>query len=137
MSVGDPEDVLTDAGSCFSSPYFDSACKFHSITLRRANAEIHISLGKGETYHNELRNMFMKLHSEYPTAPRAQLLLLSVFAMNTSVNEHGLILVVLVFGMLLRLPDLPRSGPLPQDERINMLRAARVEFVQTVTERRT
>lgn len=46
----------------------------------------------------------LKIHGEYPTAPRAQLLQLAVFAMKTCVNEHGLTPMLLFFGMLPHLP---------------------------------
>lgn len=51
LHVGDPERIPTDSGSCFTSTYFENACKSHSITLSHTNVQSHHSFSEGETYH--------------------------------------------------------------------------------------
>lgn len=39
LYVGDPEEILTDAGSCFTSPFFEQTYKEHEISLKHTNVE--------------------------------------------------------------------------------------------------
>lgn len=67
----------------------------------------------------------MRRQGAYTTAPHAHILQISIIAMNMSVDENGLVPMLLVYGMPLRLPDSPGSGPLPQDKRLEVLQTAR------------
>lgn len=76
----------------------------------------------------------VKTQSECNSALRAHLLQLAVFVMNTCVNEHGPIPMLLVLGMHPRLPDLPGSESLRQNEHVKAFRAARADFPQVFAE---
>lgn len=136
LYVGDPEEILTDAGTCFTSPFFSKMCDLHDITLRHTNVESHNSLGEGETYHHGVRKVFNKLRHGHPSVERGVLLQLSIFAINSSVNEHGLIPLLLAYGMLPRLPGVRGTGPLTRDERLKALEIARDEYAQLIAQRR-
>lgn len=97
LYVGDPETILADSGTCLTSPYFSNFFAANHIRLRHTGVESHNSLGEGKKYHDGLRKVFQTLRMEKPTAHKVFLLQLSDFAINTSVNMHGLIPMPLVY----------------------------------------
>ena len=136
LFVGDPEEIVTDQGVLFTSKEFTEWCAQSGITLRHTPTEQHNSLSVGETYHHAVRKVFLKLRAENPNVSKELLLQLAVYAINTSTNPHGLIPVLLVFGVLPRLPDVGGTGPKAQSERMEMLNAARQEYDAWVCQRR-
>lgn len=61
----------------------------------------------------------LRLHS--PIVLRALLLELSVYAASISVNAHSLIPTLLVYDMLPKIPDVNRTGAIPENERKKLL----------------
>ena len=136
LFVGDPEEIVTDQGSLFTSESFHGWCEASGIRLRHTPTEQHNSLSVGETYHHAVRKVFLKLRLENPRITKEVLLQLAVYAINTSTNPHGLIPVLLVFGMLPRLPDVGGTDPKTQQERMAMISTARQEYDALVCQRR-
>lgn len=70
---------------------FAQAFKSHRISLRYTNMESHNILCEGETYHETIRKSFLNLRMEIPMTPRYLLLQLAFYAVNNSVESHGLV----------------------------------------------
>jgi transposase InsO family protein len=133
--TGFPDSILTDQGSLFTSADWHAACNMARIHLRHTGTESHNSLGAGERFHSPLRRIFKKVTIEYPSVTAELRLSLSIKAMNDCVGPEGLVPSLLVFGVMPRLPDLPRQIP-SQIERFKCLYKARREYEHWVCRQR-
>lgn len=136
LYVGDPEAILTDQGSVFTSANFTASCVEHGITLRHTGTESHNSLGSGETYHSPLRNIYDKLRFEFPQVAQDVLLQCSIYAINATAGPNGLVPCLLVFGMFPRLPGVLSTGAIQNDLRFSIMQAARKEYAGYIAKQR-
>jgi Reverse transcriptase (RNA-dependent DNA polymerase) len=111
-------------------------CRQHGIILRHTPTEQHNALAQGEQMHSSLRRTFNKISLEFPNVPREVLLQLAVYALNTSANAHGLVPCLLVFGTLPRLPFIPETDPVSNNNILQILATAREEYERHVDEHR-
>lgn len=132
LFVGDPDEIPTDSGSCFTSDLCKKSCASHPISLRHINTESHNSLGEGATYNKTIIKVFHKLRLDSTTVPRALLLQLAVYAANIAVNAHGHITMLPVYGMIPRIPGVNGNDAIPQDEQFKVLVSARKEYARNV-----
>jgi transposase InsO family protein len=66
LYIGFPESMLTDQGSIFLSSTWRGLCSDAEINLRHTGVESHNSLSVGETVHNYLRRIFLKVRDSHP-----------------------------------------------------------------------
>ena len=83
-----------------------------SFDIQEQSLTIHCkTLGTGERYHGPLRRIFKKVSDEYSSVSADLRLALSVKAMNDCTGPEGIVLSLLVFGVMPRLPDFPPQEP--------------------------
>lgn len=133
--IGHPESMLTDQGSVFISQQWSGLCRAADIQLRHTGIEAHNSLNAGETLHAPLRRILRKMHDEHPELSDEHALSLAVYAMNATTNERGLCPMLLVFGVLPKIPEVARVLPCHVD-RIKAMHTARQEYNKIIAERR-
>jgi hypothetical protein len=127
--------MLTDQCSIFLSSTWRGLCSDAEITLRHTGVESHNSLNVGETVHNYLRRIFLKVRDSHPGLSEDLCLSLSVQAMNESFNADGLCPTLLVFGVLPKLPNRPHNL-LQNADRFRALQIARKEYGQFIAHER-
>jgi hypothetical protein len=133
--IGHPESLLTDQGSVFLSQHWSGLCRAADIRLRHTGTESHNSLHVGETLHAPLRRVLRKINDEHPDVPDDHALSIAIHAMNSTANERGLCPMLLVFGVLPKLPEVARVLPSHFD-RIKAMHTARDEYLQIISARR-
>lgn len=133
---GDPAEILTDSVSCFTSDLFKQACANNEITLRHTNTESHNSLGEGEICHKTIRKKIPKLRMDFPTVPKSCYNSRSM-SPTYSVNAHGLNSMLLVFGMVPKIPSVNGTRAISQDEWLRLLLSAWEEYAQNIPKKRT
>lgn len=83
----------------------------------------------GERYHAFLRDLFQRVRAVHPTVDKEHALAWAVWTMNQTAGTHGLVLSLLVFGVLPRLPVAPTALP-AQRERMLAVHTARAALLQ-------
>ena len=88
---------MVDEGSQFRKT-FAEITTLHDVNLQNTPVESHNSLRIGETYHEPLRDTYLKLKVDYPSMQRQLLLALLVKAMNDTLEPEVTVPSALVFG---------------------------------------
>jgi len=133
--AGHPERRHTDHGPQSAAAGWRSLTRAAGTHQLESGFESHNSLGVGERYHDVLRNAFRRVQVNHPDVPPEVALVLTVAAMNQMVGPHGLVPIMLVFGIAPRLPVTPLLFP----EQLYMMRpaeTARKELSKAVARRR-
>lgn len=89
--------------------------------------ESHNALGVGERYHSFLRRIYRRVRADHPSRPVSHALSLDVSAMNQTAGPSGLLPMLLVFGLVPRMPVSPVDLP-KQKQRLLAMRTARDEM---------
>ena len=127
--VGYSDQIHEDQGPQFQSSEWKSLLHAAGIKPTDSGVESHNALGAGETYHEYLRQIFRKVRAELPQQPVEQVLSIAVHAMNSTAGPSGLSPMLLVFGIVRRMPVKPRDLP-QQRERILYLHNERSEMIK-------
>lgn len=109
--VGYSDEIHGDQGPQFRSKEFKSYAKMADVKLTLSGVESHNSLGVRERYHDYLRKVYTKVRDDLPNIDLEYSLKLAVNTMNDTAEQDGLVLTLLVFGVMPRIPvarkDLP------------------------------
>jgi len=113
--AGHPEAMHTDQGPQFVAAGWRAL--LHAAGTRHIESEVesHNSLSAGERYHAVLRDIYRRVKRNHPDAPPEVVLALTVSAMNQTIGPHGLVLTLLVFGLVPRIPVSPLRLPAQMD----------------------
>ena len=103
----------------------------HATGIKHTDSgvESHNALGVGETYQEYLSQIFRKVRSELPQKRVEKVRSIAVHAMNSTGGPGGLAPMLLVFGIVPRMPVKPRDLP-QQRERILYLHNERSEMIK-------
>jgi hypothetical protein len=134
--IGHPECLLTDQGSVFVSKDFHEKCNHADISLSHTGTASHNSLGLNEKMHAVLRNVYLKVSEDDPKVPPDDRLLAAVSALNFLPGPDGLVPVLLIFGVLPRIPELAEAPRLDQKRHFAAMASARAENARLVARRR-
>ena len=93
--------------------------------MEESGVESHNALGVGERYHSFLRQIYRKVSAQFPAISEEYALSLSVKSMNETAGQNGLCPVLLVFGVLPRMP-LSRMYLPKQRDRMKAPKLARL-----------
>jgi hypothetical protein len=130
---GYPNKLRTDAGSVFKSPRWRQYPGMAGIQVLVSGVESHNSLGLGEKIHVPLRRTFKNVNFDFSTGRPKMILACATKVLNNT-GENCLVLSLLVFGIIPRLPILSTDLP-EQNERMRVLAAAQAEYNTIVGER--
>lgn len=127
--IGYPDEVSTDQGPQFRATEWKNLLQAAGIKENSSGVESHNALGVGERYHAYLRRVYNKVRAENPTLTTNNALQLAVKATNDTAGPSGLVPTLLVFGVLPRLPLLPKDLP-DNLERLKAMHGARKEMAK-------
>jgi hypothetical protein len=114
----------------FQSGDWKNACIGVGIHLRSTGIESHNSLGVGERFHQPLRRIYHKIHSEYNGLDTDTTLSIANKTMYDLAGPEGLIPSFLVFGVV---PRWTTTLPLPENSaRLTEIQVERAEYEQIV-----
>lgn len=78
------------------------------IQVHQPGVQSHNSLGNGERYHADFRNVYKKIRDDVDNMPKDDALKLAVKAVKDTAVPAGLVRTILVFGVLPSLPINPK-----------------------------
>lgn len=113
--TGYPDAIHDDQGPQFQSAEWKGYLRGCSIRIIDSGVESHNTLGAGERYHEYLRQVFRKVQEESPELPKEEALSIAVYGMNCTAGPNGLSPILLVFGIVPRLPIRPAALPKQQE----------------------
>ena len=133
--AGYSDEIHGDQGPQFQSSEWKNLLQAAGIKQTDSGIESHNALGPGETYHEYLRQIFRKVRAEFPSLQNENALSIAVHAMNSTAGPSGLAPMLLVFGIVPRMPVTPRDLP-KQKERMLALQNARSDMVKNIAKSR-
>ena len=119
----------------FVSNRFRNLCQLDGISLKISAVESHNSNDVGERYHSSLRRIYQKVVRKHPNINNDAALEVAVRVLNDTAGPNGLVLTLLVFGVMPRMPIRPMELP-SQLERMTAIHAARKELSQLIASHR-
>lgn len=109
--IGCPDVVTLDEGSQYQFRGISGFLTAAGIQKKSAGVESHNALGKVERYHAHLRNVFEMVQLEHTGVTKETLLALAVKAYNDTSEPSGMVLTLLAFEVVLRMPIHPKELP--------------------------
>lgn len=109
--IGYPDVISVDQGPQFKSLDWKNLLQAACIKEHTSGVESHNSLGVGERYHSFLCHVYNKFRADNATISRQYALQLAVKATNDTAGPSELVPTLLVFGILPRIPLLPKELP--------------------------
>lgn len=109
--IGFPDVIAVDQGPQFESLEWTNLVKAAGITEQSSVVERHNALGVGENYHSYLRRVYHKVIGDDPSLERDLALQLAFKSIKDTAGPSGLVPTLLVFGVLPRIPLMPKDLP--------------------------
>ena len=133
--IGFPETIATDQGTQFQSERWKSLLLMAGIKHQSSGVQSQNALGVGERYHSCLRQIYRKVRQAKPTIAPQNALTLAIKAMNDTAGPHGLVLTLLIFGVMPKIPVVPTQLP-EQISRMAALHSAQKEMFASIAKER-
>lgn len=102
--VGNPSEIHADAKPQFRAVKFKGLLNLAGINLKLSGIESHNDIGVGDRNNSYLRSIYKKMKAEHPKMDKHTVPEIAMEALNEKAGPNGLLPILLVFGVMPRLP---------------------------------